>query len=88
MISRYHGLAGEDLRNPQGVLIFDETGFSKKGQDSVGLAKQYCGNLGKVENFQVGVFAAYMSRHGYAFLDKRLFMPEKWFTAGRPLRSP
>jgi SRSO17 transposase len=80
MIGRYHGLVGEDLGDPQGVLIFDETGLQKKGQDSVGVAKQYCGSLGKVENCQVGVFAAYASRHGYAFLDKRLFMPEKWFT--------
>ena len=80
MISRYHGLVGEDLGDPQGVLIFDETGLQKKGRDSVGVAKQYCGSLGKVENCQVGVFAAYASRHGYAFLDKRLFMPEKWFT--------
>jgi SRSO17 transposase len=43
------------------------------------VARQYCGSLGKVENCQVGVFAAYASRHGYALVDKRLFMPETWF---------
>jgi len=61
-------------------LIFDETGFVKKGNDSVGVAKQYCSGVGKVENCQVGVFVAYASPHGYALLDKRLFMPEKWFS--------
>jgi SRSO17 transposase len=52
----------------------------KKGQDSVGVARQYCGSLGKVENCQVGVFAAYASRQGYALVDKRLFLPEPWFS--------
>jgi hypothetical protein len=53
--------------------------FVKKGHDSVGVARQYCGTLGKVEHCQVGVFAAYASRHGYALVDKRLFLPEAWF---------
>ena len=64
-----------------GVVILDETGFVKKGKASAGVARQYCRSLGQVENAQVGVFAAYASRHGYAFLDKRLFMPEVWFSA-------
>jgi SRSO17 transposase len=64
----------------EGVLIFDESGFPKKGRELVGVARQYCGTLGKVETCQVGVFAAYASRHGYAFVDKRLFLPEPWFT--------
>ena len=68
------------MGEPDGVLMFDETGFVKKGQDSVGVARQYCGTLGKVENCQVGVFAAYASRQGYALVDKRLFLPEAWFT--------
>ncbi len=67
-------------QDPDGVLMFDETGFIKKGTDSVGVARQYCGPLGKVENCQVGVFAGYASRHGYALVDKRLFLPEAWFT--------
>jgi SRSO17 transposase len=64
---------------PDGVLMFDETGFVKKGKDSAGVARQYCGSLGKVENCQVGVFAGYASRQGYALVDTRLFLPELWF---------
>ena len=60
--------------------MVDETGFVKKGTDSVGVARQYCGTLGKVENCQVGVFAGYASRQGYALVDKRLFLPERWWT--------
>ena len=80
MLERYHGLVQDEMGEPDGVLIVDETGFAKKGQDSVGVARQYCGALGKVENCQVGVFAAYASRQGYALVDKRLFIPEPWFT--------
>lgn len=81
MLSKYHSLVNDDLGDPHGVLIFDETGFPKKGEDSAGVARQYCGNLGKVDNCQVGVFAAYASRLGYALVDKRLFLPSKWFEA-------
>jgi SRSO17 transposase len=80
MLERYHRLVHDEMGEPDGVLIVDETGFAKKGQDSVGVARQYCGALGKVENCQVGVFAAYASRQGYALVDKRLFLPEPWFT--------
>ena len=79
ILSRYHGLVFDDLGDAEGVLIIDESGFVKKGNDSVGVSRQYCGNVGKVENCQVGVYAAYASRHGYVFLDSRLFIPEKWF---------
>src|ERR1700757_4415948 len=79
MVWNYHQLVAEEIGDPDGVLMFDETGFVKKGQDSVGGARQYCGTLGKVENCQVGVFAGYASRHGYALVDKRLFLPEAWF---------
>jgi SRSO17 transposase len=86
MVWNYHQLVAEAMGDPEGVLMFDETGFVKKGGDSVGVARQYCGTLGKVENCQVGVFAGYASRHGYALVDKRLFLPEVWWTdayAGR-----
>jgi len=76
----YHQLVAEEMGEPDGVLMFDETGFVKKGKDSVGVARQYCGTLGKVENCQVGVFAGYASRQGYALVDKRLFVPEAWFS--------
>jgi SRSO17 transposase len=80
MRQTYHDRVAAEMGVPDGVLIFDESGFVKKGKDSVGVARQYCGSLGKVENCQVGVFAAYASRHGYALVDKRLFMPESWFS--------
>jgi SRSO17 transposase len=76
----YHQLVADELGDPEGVLMFDETSFVKKGTDSVGVARQYCGTLGKVENCQVGVFAGYASRRGYALVDKRLFLPEVWWT--------
>ena len=65
---------------PDGVLIFDESGMVKKGNELAGVAKQYCGNIGKVENCQVGVFVGYATRHGYCLLGARLFVPEKWFS--------
>ncbi len=80
MLETYHHLLRDEMGEPDGVLIVDETGFAKKGHDSAGVARQYCGTLGKVENCQVGVFAAYASRQGYALVDKRLFLPEPWFT--------
>jgi len=80
ILNKYRSMINEDMGDPNGVLIFDETGFPKKGDNSVGVARQYCGNMGKVENCQVGVFAAYASRHGYALLDKRLYIPQQWFT--------
>ena len=80
MLWNSHQLVADAMGDPDGVLMFDETGVVKKGQDSVGVARQYCGTLGKVENGQVGVFAGYASRHGYALVDKRLFLPEVWWT--------
>ena len=81
IINKYHSLVNEDMGTTSGVLIFDESGFIKKGNDSIGVGKQYCGSIGKVENCQVGVFSAYASPYGYALLDKRLFIPERWFSA-------
>ena len=74
----YHQLVAEELGEPDGVLMVDASGFVKKGNDSAGVARQYCGTLGKVENCQVGVFAGYASRQGYALVDQRLFLPEVW----------
>jgi len=69
-----------------GALIFDESGFIKKGNDSIGVGRQYCGSIGKVDNCQVGVFAAYVSPYGYVLLDKRLFIPKNWFCDDYKLR--
>jgi SRSO17 transposase len=76
----YHHLVADDMGEPDGIIIVDESGFPKKGKASVGVARQYCGTLGKVDNCQVGVFVAYASRQGYARIDQRLFLPEAWFT--------
>jgi len=54
----YHGLVAAEMGDPEGVLMVDESGCGKKGKESVGVARQYCGSLGKVENGQGGVFAA------------------------------
>ncbi|MHC4270655.1 MAG: IS701 family transposase [Planctomycetota bacterium] len=80
MLSKHWEKVNTDIGDKDGVLIFDESGFPKKGSESAGVGRQYCGSLGKVENCQVGVFSAYASRHGYTLLDKRLFLLEKWFT--------
>ena len=79
IMSKYRNLAASDFGSPEGALIFDESGFAKKGKESIGVGRQYCGTLGKVDNCQVGVFAAYASEVGYSLVDKRLFIPEKWF---------
>src|SRR5438270_2997118 len=64
----------ETLADPDAVLVFDETGFLKQGKASCGVARQYTGSAGKVTNCQIGVFAAYASRHGHAFIDCVLFL--------------
>src|SRR5436189_1394463 len=61
-----------------GVLVVDETGFLKKGTHSVGVARQYSGTAGRVENCQVGVFLGFASRLGQALIDRRLYLPEAW----------
>ena len=68
----------EALGDPCGVLVVDETGFLKKGTQSVGVARQYSGTAGRIENCQVGVFLSYASRYGHAFLDRRLYLPQAW----------
>jgi SRSO17 transposase len=68
----------EQLGDPGAVLVVDETGFVKKGTHSAGVAKQYSGTLGKIENCQVGVFLAYASPRGVAFLDRALYLPQEW----------
>src|SRR5271169_1148831 len=81
ILTKYHKMVNEDMGDPEAALIFDETSFPKKGDESVGVVRQYCGSLGKIDNCQVGVFAAYASPHGYALLDRRLFIPERWFSS-------
>lgn len=64
----------------EGVITLDSSEFPKKGKESVGVARQYCGNLGKVESCQSGVFVGYTSPKGYGLIDGRLFLPEIWFS--------
>jgi SRSO17 transposase len=68
----------EHLGDPGAVLVVDETGFLKKGTTSVGVQRQYSGTAGKVDNCQVGVFLAYASAKGRAFIDRELYLPERW----------
>jgi SRSO17 transposase len=79
ILARHQRLVGESLGEADGVVIVDGSGFPKQGTHSVGVAPQYCGVLGKIANCQQGVFAAYASRTGYTFLDRRLYLPQEWF---------
>ena len=66
------------LAVPEGVLVLDETGFLKKGDKSAGVARQYSGTAGRIENCQVGVFLGYTGAQGFAFLDRELYLPAVW----------
>jgi SRSO17 transposase len=68
----------EQVGDDAGVLVVDETGFLKKGTKSVGVKRQYSGTAGRIENCQIGVFLAYGSPKGRAFLDRELYLPEEW----------
>lgn len=72
------GYVVETLSDLEAVLVIDETGFLKQGKASCGVARQYTGSAGKITNCQVGVFAAYVSRHGHAFIDRALYLPRAW----------
>ena len=82
---------GAELGEPDAVLAFDPSAFAKKGDRSVGVQRQWCGRLGKLENCQVGVYLAYVSRRDHALVDTRLYLPREWtrkkkrmFQAGVP----
>jgi SRSO17 transposase len=68
----------EHLGEPEGVLIVDDTGFLKKGVKSAGVARQYSGTAGRIENCQIGVFLSYRSGKGHALIDRRLYLPQAW----------
>jgi SRSO17 transposase len=78
------GYVRERLGHPDGVLVVDETGFLKKGTKSCGVARQYSGTAGRVENCQAGVFLGYATPKGRALLDRALYLPKEWANnAGR-----
>ncbi|WBU63584.1 IS701 family transposase [Paracoccus aerodenitrificans] len=78
LCERVRRYAIEALGDPDGVLVVDETGFLKKGTHSAGVARQYSGTAGRIENCQIGVFASYASRWGHALIDRRLYLPKAW----------
>jgi SRSO17 transposase len=69
---------GQHLADPEAVLVLDETGFLKQGRHSAGVARQYSGTAGRVENCQIGVFLGYASPLGHALLDRELYLPKEW----------
>ena len=81
------GQVGERLGEPDGVLVFDPSAFAKKGTESVGVARQWCGRLGKLDNCQLGVYLGYVSRQGHALVDFRLYLPREWATDRKRLNK-
>lgn len=79
VLERHRQLVDETLGEDGGVVTLDSSEFPKQGRHSVGVARQYCGRTGKVDNCQSGVFLGYASGKGYTLVDRRLFLPEKWF---------
>src|ERR1700686_4054212 len=77
----------ETLADDDAVLVIDETGFLKQGKASCGVARQYTGSAGKKTNCQIGVFACYASRHGHAFIDRRLYLPKEWTDAPARMKA-
>ena len=69
---------GVAIGEADGVIVFDPSGFAKKGNASVGVQRQWCGRLGKIDNCQVGVFMGYVSRREHALVDTRLYLPKEW----------
>ena len=78
LIGQLQAMAEEVLGCPDGILVADDTGFPKKGTESVGVARQYSGTLGKVDNCQIGVFLAYVTSKGRLLVDGRLYLPKEW----------
>jgi SRSO17 transposase len=79
MLEVYQKEIGQILSHPIGMITGDECDFPKKGKDSVGVARQYCGRVGKVDNCQASVMMGYASPEGYGLVDYALYMPKKWF---------
>jgi len=80
MLQTHQKMLAELIATPDGMITIDPSDFPKKGKESAGVARQYCGALGKVENCQSGVFIGYSSDKGYGLLSGRLYMPKSWFS--------
>ena len=81
VIAVHQRLVGETLGEEDSVALIDESSVVKQGHESVGVAAQYCGSVGKIANGQVGVYLGYASRKGYSLIEGQLFMPDEWFEA-------
>lgn len=77
----------QHLGHSEGVIVVDETGFLKKGNQSVGVQRQYSGTAGRIENCQIGVFLSYATPDGYTFLDRELYLPKSWMNASERCRQ-
>jgi len=80
VINEYQNLLSETISSDNGMLSVDGSDTPKKGNNSAGVGRQYCGNLGKVDNCQAGIFCAYAGSGGYGIVDRELYFQEKWFT--------
>lgn len=78
LLTRHWQEVETDLGEADGVLTLDGSDFLKQGQESVGVKRQYCGEVGKRANCQAGVYVGYASRKGYTLLDRRLYLPQEW----------
>ncbi len=79
LLQQYQSQLSAALKDEDGFLSVDGSDFPKKGKHSVGVARQYCGRLGKVENCQAGVFLSYATEKGYGLVDRQLYLPKEWF---------
>jgi len=79
LANSYKTQLSTEISSPKGFLSVDESDFVKKGNDSAGVARQYCGRLGKTDNCQAGVFFSYASQKGIGLVDSQLYLPKEWF---------
>jgi SRSO17 transposase len=79
MLREYQQQLAREISTKEGMISVDSSEFVKKGTESVGVGRQYCGTLGKVDNCQSGVFVGYAGENGYGLVDCRLYLPESWF---------
>jgi SRSO17 transposase len=78
LLTELAGQVGTELGQEDGVLVFDPSAFPKQGKESVGVQRQWCGRLGKIDNCQVGIYLGYVSRSEHALVDVRLYLPKEW----------
>ena len=88
ILKRHWREVDDTLGDEDGVLTLDGSDFLKQGQESVGVKRQYCGEVGKRANCQAGVFLGYASYSGYTLLDRRLYLPREWGGRRRLCRTP